>query len=196
MRKTGFLILLAVCGSLFLGTLCDESLPPREMNPLTVYEVTLQVSTPNPDVIRLDTAAAALGEGFLVFHAEVLNTFDETLFGRVRDPLGKLAVWWKEDSNIKSEIPISYLDESGTQEFTSAGIVYFDPGDVIRFEVLLKDWKDDQGCPMWHHVVRMGSQYPPMTFTAEAQIQFFDETTLVYSNPVEFRVFFSVSTNE
>jgi hypothetical protein len=194
MKKTGFCIFLSVSGIFFLNSICDESLPPREMNPLSVYEVSLGVNVPNPDYIRLDTVAVALGNEALVFNAEVLNTFDETLFGKVKDPLGKLAIWWKDDSTIKTEIPIFYMDESGTQEFTSAGVVYFDPGDTIKFEVLWKDWKDDQGNPMWHHVDRMGSQYPPMAFVAEAQIQFFDETTLEYSNSVEFRVFFTVSS--
>jgi len=164
-----------ICNLLFIRLTCDESLPAR-LEPANVYIVSLQIIAPYPDRIRRDMGQVEVGKGNLGFNVSVINVFDETLTDTVQYRFGQIEIWWTDQPDVMKTIPITIRDELETNEIGFWGDIIFDPGDSIYVVTIWPFLMDDE--------------YPPMEFEAQAKVQLFEQTAMVYSDIVRFRVYF------
>jgi hypothetical protein len=192
MRPHAWLILL------LQATSCQESLPPYRTPP-GVYSLVLRADQPGLEAVRRELGDISAGKGGLGFSLDLKNVFDETLADTIREPLGELQIWWRDDPSITATLPIGRLDEVMTHAIQWNGLLVFDPGDSVHFAVTYKTWKDDGGLPLWERVgwrplpgESGGIEYSPMHFSAQAWIQPFDRAPAVVSNRVDFTLIFYV----
>ncbi len=176
------------------GLDCQESLPSY-LDPGNVYTLALSADTPNKDDIRRSIQSITAHKGALGFSIVVKNVFDETLADITHDTLGEISIWWKESPHVMKTLVITRGDENLTREIEWNGAVSLDPGDSIHCAVAWLDIDDDGGEYMWEHLTtfRPTSEiagYNSMLFEAQAKIVLFDQTPAVYSDIVEFRIFF------
>jgi len=182
-----------ICNLLFIRLTCDESLPAR-LEPANVYIVSLQIIAPYPDRIRRDMGQVEVGKGNLGFNVSVINVFDETLTDTVQYRFGQIEIWWTDQPDVMKTIPITIRDELETNEIGFWGDIIFDPGDSIYVVTIWPFLMDDDSISMWNHLTPFytpdGMEYPPMEFEAQAKVQLFEQTAMVYSDIVRFRVYF------
>jgi hypothetical protein len=194
MRKIVFAGVLFLSVLLYLGMDCQESLPPRS-NPGVVYSLSLEVDwSPNPMNIELDINKVLEGRQSLPFPLYLTNTFDETLADTVLRTAGEFTAWWTVDPEVRITIPVHRWDELFTQEIDGVGNITLDPGDSVHFNVVWPAFQDDDGISVWLHVNSHTEGdvlvYDPMTFEAQAHMQLFPQTSVVYSDIVRFRLCF------
>jgi hypothetical protein len=196
-------ILLPVCLALsLLGTSCQESLPPYR-TPSDVFSLVLRADQPGLDAVRRELGDISAGKGGLGFSMDLKNVFDETMADTVREPLGELQIWWRNDPTVTAFLPIGRSDEVMTHAIQWDGLLIFDPGDSVHFAVAYKTWKDDGGSPLWERLDRWqgtdtpgGIEYPPMDLSAQVRIQPFDRAPAVYSNRIDFTLIFCEKREE
>ena len=121
----------------------------------------------------------------------------------VREPLGELQIWWRNDPSVTAPLSIGRTDEVMTHAIQWDCLLFFDPGDSVHFAVAYKTWMDDRGLPLWERVDRWQGieeaeviEYPPMHFSAQAWIQPFDRAPAVHSNRVDFTLIFCEKREE
>lgn len=192
-KRFGYILLSAVLTLLFLGSICEESLPPYA-DPGDVYSLRLQADTHDLMNIRRDINQITMGKGALGFSLVLKNEFDETLAAMSRDTLGEISIWWKDDPLVKRSIYITRYDENLTDEIQYDWTVSLDPGDSIHCATMWQFIRDDAGVNMWDH---LGTIIKPdlarenaMTFQAQARIVLIDQTPAAWSDIVEFRIWF------
>jgi hypothetical protein len=195
--KPTLLFLCLICSfALIAGMDCNESLPPREQ-PSHVYDISLTTAQADIEYIRRDISTVMGGKGGLGFTVDVKNVFDETLADTVKYTLGEIEIWWTEDPFVKATLSITIRNEIMTHEIGFWGDITFDPGDSLRLAKVWRFLNDDNGDYMWSHISPVmgqdGPEYPPMEFEAQARIQLFESTAIVYSNILRFRIFFNGS---
>lgn len=195
MRAAGLALLM-------LAPACEESLPPYR-TPSEVFSLALSADQPNLEAVRRDLVDISAGKGGLGFSMDLRNVFDETLADTVREPLGELQIWWRDDPSVTATLPIGRADEVMTHAIQWGGLLVFDPGDSVHFAVAYKTWMDDRGSPLWERVERWQGtgeaeliEYPPMRFSAQARIQPFDRAPAVYSNRIDFTLIFCEKREE
>ena len=190
---SSMILFCTLCVFLFNRLTCDESLPPW-VEPSGIYIVGLQIVAPFPDRIRRDIHQVEAGKGSIGLNVSVTNIFDETLTDTVRYWFGSIEIWWKENPDIMKTIPLTIRDETVTREIGFAGNIIFDPGDSIYLALVWPDLMDDANVSMWHHLTPTltseGWVYPAMDFEAQAKVQLFEQTAMVYSDIVRFRIYF------
>jgi hypothetical protein len=178
---------------IYSGMTCDESLPTRQ-EPARVYQVRLSIFTPYPDNIRRDTSQVTAGKGGLGFNVSVTNVFDETLDDTVRAEFGRIEIWWDENPAVMKTIPLTVDDEAITGEIGTGNRIVFDPGDSLYLPMIWPFLRDDNSVYMFKHLSLIltseGYKYPPMDFAAQAGVQLFDRTAMVYSDIIRFRIYF------
>ena len=194
LKRTVLLSLFVLLGLFLLsGSICDESLPTRSQ-PDQVYKVKLEIVTPNADDIRRNTDQVEAGKGSLGFNVTVTSIFDETLVDTVQLEFGAIDIWWAKQPDVTRSIPLSIGDEAITREFLYGGIIVFDPADSVFLPMPWRYIDDDDGIYMWEHLTKLntleGERYPKMEFRAQAKVQFFEQTAMVYSDLIRFSIHF------
>jgi len=187
--KRSRIILIFILNAIYLliisGMTCDESLPPR-LEPSQIYRVRLEIVTPYPEHIRRDIGEVMGGKGSLGFNVSIMNVFDETLSDTVRFEFGRIEIWWEENPEVLRTIPLTIQDEIITREIGPWGRITFDPGDSIYLAMTWPFLMDDDSTYMFNY----SSIRRAMEFEAQAQVQLFEQTAMVYSDIIRFRIFF------
>ncbi len=180
---------------LLTAAACQESLPPYR-TPSEVFTLTLRADQPDLDAVHRDLDDISAGKGGLGFSMDLRNVFDETLADTTREPLGELQIWGRDDATVFITIGLNRSDEILTHAIQWDGLLIFSPGDSLRLAEVCRTWLDDRDRPVWtlvgEPVIDNGRvRYPPMDMAARAWVQPFDRAPAVYSNTVQFRMFFS-----
>ncbi|MBN2201107.1 hypothetical protein JW777_04070 [bacterium] len=180
---------------LLTGSACQESLPPYR-TPSEVFTLALRADQPDLHAVHRDLDDISMGKGGLGFSMDLRNVFDETLADTVREPLGELQIWSRDEPSVFMTIVLNRSDEIMTHAIQWDGFLIFSPGDSLRLAEVCRTWLDDRGRPVWTLAGEPVSEngrirYPPVDMAARAWVQPFDRAPAVYSNTVLFRMFFS-----
>ena len=185
--------LVILCSGLFLSMDCQESLPPYSP-PDSIYSLVFRADQEDLDFVQRSINEIYMGRGGFGFNMDLVNLFDETLYGASLDTLGEVFIWWENDPTVMATLHLTSYHEIVTYELNDPSHVFFDPGDSIRLAIVWRYWKDDLGNDIWIHTgstyENQRTRYDPMHFIAQARIQLFAETPDVYSNQIFFTVHF------
>ena len=100
---------------------------------------------------------------------------------------------------VTATLPLMPSDELGTSEVEWNNFIEFDVGDTLQLSKLWWLWQDDTGQYLWRYNMYSDSQghdslvSPPMHLRAQAKLQLFDQTAAVFSDIMDFTVYFYMS---
>jgi hypothetical protein len=183
--------LIAAC---VLFPSCDESLPPRDARiPRIEAQIGTVDSLVNVNTYPEQEVSAVIGSGGSV-RLTITNLHDEMLQGEY-SPAGWIDIWLERDPSLRTRLDVVRLLPVDPHDIQD-GMLTLPPGKPVRF---VAQWshRTDDGEPYWmqsnraYYVPAIGYPYfetIPITFSAEARVQLFDEVGVLYSGRTRIRL--------